>query len=163
MHGRRGRRALSRRLGSGRGRALRGLGNMKIQPCPTAAAINLKRLAAAFHARFPASGHDSDARHARFCDSGATGGPESPDSARRTSDRTAPRWPARRSPRARLFNGLIFVSCYALNWEKRSGSRRWIRRNFRIGCRLRTGWPRRCGEGAAVRKGMARGLRRHLC
>ena len=34
----------------------RGLGNMKIQSCPTAAAINLKRLAAAFHARFPASG-----------------------------------------------------------------------------------------------------------
>ena len=34
----------------------RSLGNMKIQSCPTAAAINLKRLAAAFHARFPASG-----------------------------------------------------------------------------------------------------------
>ena len=34
----------------------RGLGNMKIQSCPTAAAINLKRLAAAFHTRFPASG-----------------------------------------------------------------------------------------------------------
>ena len=34
----------------------RGLGNMKIQSCPTAAAINLKRLAAAFDARFPASG-----------------------------------------------------------------------------------------------------------
>ena len=34
----------------------RGVGNMKIQSCPTAAAINLKRLAAAFHARFPASG-----------------------------------------------------------------------------------------------------------
>ena len=29
---------------------------MKIQSCPTAAAINLKRLAAAFHTRFPASG-----------------------------------------------------------------------------------------------------------
>ena len=34
----------------------RGLGNMKIQSCLTAAAINLKRLAAAFDARFPASG-----------------------------------------------------------------------------------------------------------
>ena len=34
----------------------RGLGNMKIQSCLTAAAINLKRLAAAFHARSPASG-----------------------------------------------------------------------------------------------------------
>ena len=34
----------------------RGLGNMKIQSYLTAAAINLKRLAAAFHARFPASG-----------------------------------------------------------------------------------------------------------
>ena len=36
--------------------ARRGLGNMKIQSCPTAAAINLKRLAAAFDARFPVSG-----------------------------------------------------------------------------------------------------------
>lgn len=34
----------------------RGLGNMKIQSYLTAAAINLKRLAAAFHARSPASG-----------------------------------------------------------------------------------------------------------
>ena len=34
----------------------RRLGNMKIQSCLTAAAINLKRLAAAFHARSPASG-----------------------------------------------------------------------------------------------------------
>ena len=51
-----GHRALSRRLGSGRGRRVRGLGNMNIQFCPTAAAINLKRLAAAFYARFPASG-----------------------------------------------------------------------------------------------------------
>ena len=67
--------------------------------------------------------HDSDARHARFRGSGATGGPDSPDSARRTSDRTAPRYPARKSPRAALFNGLIFVSCYALNWEKRLGSK----------------------------------------
>ena len=56
VHGRRGRRALSRRLGSGRGRRVRGLGNMNIQFCPTAAAINLKRLVAAFYARFPASG-----------------------------------------------------------------------------------------------------------
>ena len=34
----------------------RGLGNMKIQSCLTAAAINLKRLATAFHTRFPAVG-----------------------------------------------------------------------------------------------------------
>ena len=34
----------------------RGLGNMKIQSCPTAAAINLKRLATALDARFPVSG-----------------------------------------------------------------------------------------------------------
>ena len=34
----------------------RGLGNMNIQSCLTAAAINLKRLAAVFHARIPASG-----------------------------------------------------------------------------------------------------------
>ena len=41
----------------GLGRAVRrGLGNMKIQPCPVAAAINLKRLAAAFCARFSAIG-----------------------------------------------------------------------------------------------------------
>ncbi len=95
--------------------------------------------------------HDSDARHARFRGSGATGGPDSPDSARRTSDRTAPRQPARKSPRAALFNGLIFVSCYALNWERRLGSKRWIKRNFRIGCRLRTGRPRRSGRRRPVR------------
>ena len=41
----------------GLGRAARrGLGNMRIQSCPAAAAINLKRLAAAFCARFPAVG-----------------------------------------------------------------------------------------------------------
>jgi len=102
-------------------------------------------------ARFPRFRHDSDARHARFRGSGATGGPDSPDSARRTSDRTAPRQPARNSPRAASFNGLIFVSCYALNWERRLGSKRWIKRNFRIGCRLRTGRPRRSGRRRPVR------------
>ena len=73
----------------------RGLGNMKIQSCPTAAAINLKRLAAAFHARFPASGLIRMREMLVSAVSGAMGragfakcAPDSPDSARRTSDRT---------------------------------------------------------------------------
>ena len=47
-----------RRPGTGRA-VRRGLGNMRIQSCPTAAAINLKRLAAAFDVRFPACAPDS--------------------------------------------------------------------------------------------------------
>ena len=63
----------------GLGRAVqRGLGSMRTKSCPAAAAISLKRLAAAFLRPIPCRRHDSNARNAPFRVPGAANRPGSP-------------------------------------------------------------------------------------